>query len=117
MHLDSAEEWSEGTDNGINLRLVVAHEMGHAIGLYHSNLQEALMYPAYTGYISEAKFKLNSDDAQGAIAHYGPARGLRLVRSEKKIRKRSENENELCNATNINAAFECERFVEVLFRC
>ena len=109
LHLDSAEEWTENTDNGINLRLVTAHEMGHAIGLYHSNLAEALMYPAYTGYVSERDFRLPSDDSQGAIALYGPRRGLKFVRSEKTHRKRSETENELCNTTNINGAFECKK--------
>lgn len=88
LHLDSSEEWTEGVDKGTNLRVVTAHEMGHIIGLLHSEIEAALMYPWYSGYVSEDDFKLHDDDIQGARAQYGPSSGLRLVQSENTNLKR-----------------------------
>nr|WJN00237.1 matrix metalloproteinase 2 [Dugesia japonica] len=105
LHFDSAEEWTEGKDDGINLRLVAAHEMGHAIGLHHSNDPNALMAPWYGGYISEKDFKLPDDDSKGAAFIYGTPNGKIYVRNNKK-RQQSNNEKELCNTTNINSAFQ-----------
>nr|CCC86589.1 mmp2 protein [Schmidtea mediterranea] len=107
LHFDSAEEWTEGKDDGINLRVVAAHEMGHAIGLYHSNDPKALMAPWYGGYISESDFRLPDDDSQGAISLYGNTKnGKRFVRSDRAKREQSSNQKELCNTTNINSAFQ-----------
>jgi hypothetical protein len=50
-----------------DLFTVAAHEFGHALGLYHSTLVSAMMYPAYTG----QKTALSSDDDAGIQAIYG----------------------------------------------
>ena len=67
-HFDDAETWSINLPpSGIDLVTVAAHEFGHALGLKHSNVTNALMYAYYGG---PHRF-LHQDDIDGIQALYG----------------------------------------------
>lgn len=53
---------------GYSLFLVAAHEFGHALGLDHSTVKEALMFPMYS---FVENFALSKDDIEGIQYLYG----------------------------------------------
>ena len=54
---------------------VAVHEFGHSLGLSHSAVPGAVMYPYYQ--TVEGDFKLSSDDIAGIQAVYGKTRYLK----------------------------------------
>lgn len=75
-HFDDAETWtlSERPNNSqpMDLVTVVAHEFGHSLGLGHSQVENALMYPYYSG----SHRYLAQDDIDGIQSIYGPPHSL-----------------------------------------
>jgi predicted Zn-dependent protease len=73
IHFNEDEDWTdESRDNNtqsIDLVTVAAHEIGHALGLDHSNDKNALMYPTYL----KSHRYLDSDDISGIQALYPKA--------------------------------------------
>jgi Matrixin/Putative peptidoglycan binding domain len=68
-HFDEAERWSVALPaSGIDLVTVAAHEFGHSLGLAHSSVRGALMFPSYSG---PQRF-LAQDDVAGIRSIYGP---------------------------------------------
>ncbi|XP_076015460.1 matrix metalloproteinase-9 [Genypterus blacodes] len=69
---DNDQKWGFCNDRGYSLFLVAAHEFGHALGLDHSNIREALMFPMYS-YVED--FSLHEDDVEGIQFLYGRKTG------------------------------------------
>ena len=69
IHFDIDETWALSfADPGFSIFQVLAHEIGHAIGLDHTGVPSSLMNPFY----SEAFTGPQADDIAGAQFIYGP---------------------------------------------
>ncbi|KAK6633351.1 hypothetical protein RUM44_003953 [Polyplax serrata] len=91
-HFDDSETWTHDEFAGANLIQVATHEFGHALGLSHSKVKNAVMYPSYNSY--KPLFKLEQDDIKGIQSLYG-----QFVTREK-----TKSFSELClNYEKINA--------------
>ena len=69
-HFDEAESWTIDIPvptGKIDLVSVAAHELGHSLGLRHSDVAGSLMYPTYSG----PHRYLHSDDINGIVNIYG----------------------------------------------
>ena len=69
MHFDDDETFTDGTLNGINLFSVALHEIGHLLGLSHSQHPSAIMHKTYKVY--DPNMKLTDDDKNGIDFIYG----------------------------------------------
>lgn len=70
-HFDDEEKWVDRDTDGIDVTTVTAHELGHALGLGHSEVSGALMAPYYQGY--DPNFSLSDDDQRAIQSLYGSA--------------------------------------------
>lgn len=69
LHFDEAEFWTDAAAAGsIRLLNVSIHEIGHLLGLSHSDTQNAIMFAFYDDNVDS----LRPDDVAGIQALYGP---------------------------------------------
>ncbi|KAL4277834.1 hypothetical protein GQ457_03G025910 [Hibiscus cannabinus] len=76
LHLDMEENWVVSGDvtrssqaSAVDLESVAVHEIGHLLGLGHSSVEDAIMYPSISS--RTRKVELANDDIQGIQVLYG----------------------------------------------
>ena len=76
FHLDAAEDWVVSGDvtlsalpTAVDLESVAVHEIGHLLGLGHSSVEEAVMFPTISS--RKKKVVLARDDIEGIQFLYG----------------------------------------------
>ncbi|XWS32811.1 hypothetical protein CRYUN_Cryun22dG0021600 [Craigia yunnanensis] len=68
LHYDGDEPWSVSVNpSAIHMETVALHEIGHLLGLMHSSVVNAIMYPTMSAGISKG---LHQDDVQGIKVLY-----------------------------------------------
>ncbi len=72
IHFDVSEAWTVGSmDPIVDLIHIAIHELGHALGLGHSDKGGAIMYPIYVA--GRTFTRLHDDDDEGITSLYGAA--------------------------------------------
>ncbi|KAK9059215.1 hypothetical protein SSX86_021834 [Deinandra increscens subsp. villosa] len=84
LHLDMAETWavdlkSSRSSVAVDLESVATHEIGHILGLAHSSVKEAVMYPSLGP--RTVKVDLKMDDVTGVQKLYGSNPNFRYTPS------------------------------------
>ncbi|XVE84991.1 hypothetical protein DITRI_Ditri17bG0056300 [Diplodiscus trichospermus] len=76
FHLDMEENWVVSGDvtrsplsSAVDLESVAVHEIGHLLGLGHSSVEDAIMYPTISS--RTKKVELGNDDIEGIQFLYG----------------------------------------------
>lgn len=67
MFIDDTEPWTINDKGDFDLVLTAIHEIGHGIGIDHSEYKDAIMYP-YAGFATE----IGPDDIEAVQLLYGP---------------------------------------------
>ncbi|GLJ44467.1 hypothetical protein SUGI_0933040 [Cryptomeria japonica] len=86
FHLDRAEIWTvslqrTSSSDAVDLQTVALHEIGHLLGLDHSNVPHSIMFPSLPPRV--VRRFLSEDDTMGAAALYGnPPPGPPLFSSQ-----------------------------------
>ncbi|KAK7602622.1 hypothetical protein V9T40_008211 [Parthenolecanium corni] len=114
VHFDDDEIWTvKMSDGGINLFRVAVHEIGHSLGLDHSKVRGAVMYPFYTG--ADSNFQFHPDDIHGIQTIYGekekdstdidPITRRRTTTKSSRYSDTSGSDNDLCKDGKFDAIF------------
>lgn len=92
MHFDDAEIWALAHGGGaFDLETVALHEIGHLLGLDHSNVPGSVMFPSYGG----QRRALTPDDLAGIQTLYGrPGPALGVLVNLQNIGDRTFRHNE-----------------------
>jgi len=78
MHFDDAETWALTGGGNADLEAVALHEIGHLLGLDHTSVAAAVMFPTY----SNGNITLNTDDLVRIRRLYPRGRFWHSIRSD-----------------------------------
>lgn len=75
IHFDADENWVDNrngkkNEDGTDFSTVALHELGHSLGLSHSVVPEAVMFPYYQGFEPGSDLQLGYDDILGMYELY-----------------------------------------------
>jgi hypothetical protein len=77
LHFDDEHLWSTtGAATSLDVETVALHEFGHILGLQHSNILNAVMFPTID--LGELKRELTQDDREGILDLYSDWRSADL---------------------------------------
>ncbi|MHC4403424.1 MAG: matrixin family metalloprotease [Planctomycetota bacterium] len=88
MHFDEDEEFAASAADGIHLGAVAIHEIGHLLGLGHSDDRQAIMFPTY----DPAHLTLGADDIAGIRELYGSPRIVLSGSAEGHLNRRGDEQ-------------------------
>ena len=80
VHFDDDERWTDNFESGTNLLMTASHELGHSLGLAHSNVRGSVMSPFYTPFRNG--LKLHEDDIEGIQALYGGKQKIKRYKTK-----------------------------------
>uniref|UniRef100_A0A0A0KS47 Peptidase metallopeptidase domain-containing protein n=2 Tax=Cucumis sativus TaxID=3659 RepID=A0A0A0KS47_CUCSA len=68
LHFDAVEHWADGAvPKSYDMETVALHEIGHLLGLHHSSVEGAIMWPSIMGGATKG---LHADDIEGIKVLY-----------------------------------------------
>ncbi|XP_028398599.1 matrix metalloproteinase-14-like isoform X2 [Dendronephthya gigantea] len=113
IHFDDDETWSlNGQDDTTDLLWTSLHEIGHAIGLEHSDRRQAIMWPWFEGF--QAGLKLRQDDISGIQSIYGARSGYITCPATNEVMPRVSS---ICNYGNFDdVVYQKETCTTYIFR-
>ncbi|XP_063161916.1 stromelysin-1-like isoform X2 [Candoia aspera] len=103
-HFDDDEFWAKDL-KGTNLFLVAVHEFGHSLGLQHSKVLGAVMFPIYQPMDPKA-LRLHTDDIEGIQSLYAPGNYDYDYDSSSRNPTTAPTEVPLTESCNPNQAFD-----------
>jgi len=110
VHMDDTERWTINTYDGTNLLQTLTHEIGHSLGLSHSDVSDAIMAPFYKGY--KPNLTLDKDDIRAIQALYGPE----VSKPTPRPTPSPGGRNELCFNSRIDAVLKTNDGTSYVFR-